>query len=244
MSSNGLASGNHPLEAASHAICELVERDAVALWHLVGGTARTEGRIDLEGIEDPPCREVLDKMQAADLAVGVWDATSDIGLATFVCVVADRAPSEFGHFYSNQGSGTHPSREVALLRALTEAAQTRLTYIAGTRDDANREFFERARNPDRVAKARNHIDGPESAAFAAFQSVPTHPRTTFDDDLKWELERLRAVGVRQVAVVDLSRPELGLPVVRAVIPGLESLHDAPGYLPGPRARRHLQAHHS
>lgn len=50
------------------------------------------------------------------------------------------------------------------------------------------------------------------------------------------LAALRSAGLRQVAVVDLTRPELGLPVVRVVVPGLESMWDAPGYTPGPRAQ--------
>ena len=52
----------------------------------------------------------------------------------------------------------------------------------------------------------------------------------------WLLERLRAAGIKCVAVVDLTHPGLRVPVVRVVIPGLEALHDAPGYLPGARAR--------
>jgi len=47
---------------------------------------------------------------------------------------------------------------------------------------------------------------------------------------------MRAVGIEQVAVIDLSLPELGLAVVRVVIPGLEGMHDAPGFTPGARAR--------
>jgi ribosomal protein S12 methylthiotransferase accessory factor len=40
--SNGLASGNHPVEAIGSAICELVERDAVAVWSASGIRARGE----------------------------------------------------------------------------------------------------------------------------------------------------------------------------------------------------------
>jgi ribosomal protein S12 methylthiotransferase accessory factor len=134
--------------------------------------------------------------------------------------------------------GCHPAREVALLRALTEAAQSRLTLIAGSRDDVAHGAFhehERALAAWRELVDWTQADGPQRR----FQEAPTWEAETFDEDVAWELGRLRAVGVRQVVVVELTRPEFGIPVVRVVIPGLEGQHDAPGYVPGARARRAL-----
>jgi ribosomal protein S12 methylthiotransferase accessory factor YcaO len=56
-------------------------------------------------------------------------------------------------------------------------------------------------------------------------------------DLRWELERLRAIGVQRVIAVDLTRDDFGIPVVRVVIPGLEWDCTHPDYVPGPRAAR-------
>ncbi len=52
-----------------------------------------------------------------------------------------------------------------------------------------------------------------------------------------EVKRMRAAGIRQVAVVNLTKPAFRLPVVRVVIPGLEAAleEDKGDYLPGPRA---------
>lgn len=241
MSSNGLASGNNMLEATSHGICELVERDALSLWNLAGGTASDRGRVKLDTITDPLCRDILDKLLAADLAVGVWNVTTDIGLATFACALVDRRPNHIGQFYSSHGSGTHPCAEVALLRALTEAAQTRLTYIAGARDDANRELFETARNPDRIAQVRQHLEEDHVSEWTDFQDVPSFNGNSFEDDLAHELERLQRVGIKQVASVDLGGEDMGIAVTRVVIPGLEGLHDAPGYIPGERARAQMES---
>jgi ribosomal protein S12 methylthiotransferase accessory factor YcaO len=78
-----------------------------------------------------------------------------------------------------------------------------------------------------------------------FQDVPTFEGDSFDEDVAWSLARLRSAGLGQVVVVELTRRELGIPVVRVIIPGLEPLHDIPGYSPGARARRILQeARHS
>jgi ribosomal protein S12 methylthiotransferase accessory factor len=66
--------------------------------------------------------------------------------------------------------------------------------------------------------------------------VPTREHDRFEDDLGFMLDRLRASGCAEAAVVNLTRREIGVPVVRVVVPGLEALDDLPGYLPGRRAR--------
>jgi YcaO-like protein with predicted kinase domain len=91
MSSNGLASGNHLLEAISHAICELVERDAVTLHAYRPETERRSRRVDLATIDDSLCREVLDRFEVANVACHVADVTSDVGMAAFRCDVANEA---------------------------------------------------------------------------------------------------------------------------------------------------------
>ena len=68
-----------------------------------------------------------------------------------------------------------------------------------------------------------------------FREVADLDGESFADDLAWLLARLRSVGIEQVVAVDLTRPDLAIPVVRVVIPGLEGPDDHPRYLPG-RAR--------
>jgi len=235
MSSNGLASGNHVLEATSHGLCEVIERDALALWDGAGGSGAARGRIAPDSIDDPHCARVVAVIRAAGLALGIWDITSDIGIATFACVLVDRHPNHVGQVYTSHGSGCHPSRGIALLRALTEAAQTRLTFIAGTRDDADRAFFERARDPARIERLRAELDAPGEGR--GFHAVPSRDSDDLEDDVRWQRARLAAAGLEQIAVVELTRPDVGIPVVRVIVPGLESLHGIPGHVPGARARR-------
>ena len=132
------------------------------------------------------------------------------------------------------GSGCHPAREIALLRALTEAAQCRLTFISGTRDDGNRSFFEHVRNPDAVSRVRQEVE--QERGRLQFGSVPTSLTANCADDVALACERLAAVAINEVVVVDLTKADVGIPVVRVIVPGLEGLHDAPGYVAGPRAR--------
>jgi YcaO-like protein with predicted kinase domain len=219
MTSNGLASGNHRLEAISHGICEVVERDCSARWARLSEAQKGRTRLDLSTVDDAGCRWVLERFDAAGVAVGVWDQTSDIGLPSFRCDICDRSEDRLRGLYAASGMGCHPRRVIALLRALTEAAQSRLTAIAGSRDDAFRSEYDRTRDADALRATRALLDSQDSSV--SFSSVPDTDFDTFEGDVGWELDRLQRSGVQQVVVVNLTRAELGLPVVRIVIPGLE-----------------------
>lgn len=225
---NGLASGNDVTEASCHAICELIERDATTLWHHREASAR----IDPASVDDPRCLEAMQRITAAGLQLGIWNTTSDIGIASFRCAICE-AGSASGHI--GIGDGCHPDRAIALLRALTEAAQTRLTYISGARDDLDPVEFTDSAQSWRGGYIRDLIqNAPPSEDF---QFCPTHVTGSFDQDLNLLLTQLAVVGIPQVVTVDLSRTGFGIAVVRAVIPGLEAPHDDPDFVAGPRAIR-------
>lgn len=232
-SSNGLASGNSPLEAICHGLCEVVERDASTLWWL-SGEARARRAIDPLSVSDPDCLHLLAQFAAADLAVRIWDTTTDAGVASFCCLVAE----ESGEFADPEyGNGCHPTREVALLRALTEAAQARVTFIAGARDDFPVDAWEASYRSRRLHVLGRDLDvaAPSSVSF---ESVPSFTALSLAEDLDWMLTRLRTIGVDQVISVDLGKETLGLSVIRIIVPGLEGPHDeGSGYTPGVRARK-------
>jgi YcaO-like protein with predicted kinase domain len=239
ISSNGLASGNHPLEALCAGLYEVIERDATALWRFQRGTKRAEMRLLLSSVTDPDCRSLLDRLHGCEMSVAVWDVTTDIGVASFLCRIRE-APgntrSRLGPFW---GSGCHLSRNIALSRAVTEAVQSRLTYIAGSRDDLH---------------ARDYIDPPEQALFdlasdiheqrarnRRFEDVPDFCSKTFEEDLQHLISRLAAAHLTEIVMIDLTRPSIGIPVVRVIVPGLEGMNDFCTCKPGPRARALLQA---
>lgn len=232
---NGLASGNHWLEAASHALCEVVERDATTLWKH-GAPPAADRVLDPESVDDPACRSVLAQLAAAGLRVRIWDTTSDVGIASFVCLLTgpegDPADPEFG-------AGCHPARQIALLRALTEAAQARTTFIAGARDDYFPHLYGAEERARRQALCAQLAESP--AQPRAFAEVATFESASLADDLSWILARLRSAGLDRAIAVDLTRPALGIPVVRMIVPGLEGVMDDEhgDYAPGSRARRCL-----
>lgn len=233
---NGLASGNHLIEAINHGICEVIERDANTLWHLQDDAARAHRVLALDSIDDSACRDVLERFKGADIDVIVWDTTTDVGVAAFQCLVIGRddafADPEFG-------AGCHPSRAVALLRALTEAAQARTTYIAGSRDDYSHEMYTARSRRRRLERCRALLRG--SSPAREFSAVPDCETDTLEADNAWLLERLQSAGIRQVAFVDLTKPEFSVPVVRVVVPGLEGPDkgEQSDYVPGLRAGRIL-----
>jgi YcaO-like protein with predicted kinase domain len=235
MNSNGLASGNHILEAVSHGLCEVIERDALALWHRRSIACKRRRRIDLRTITDANCVTALDRLTTAGLDAGVWNITSDVGIPAFECLIVDRDPQVFRRTYATSGSGCHPDPGTALLRAITEAAQGRMIYIAGSRDDRDRDAYDESSDPNVVQGVRTDI-ADTSGPRQRFEPAPASIRPAFAQDVRWQLDQLRAAGVDEVLVVDLARAEFQVPVVRVIVPGLEGIDGAPGYLEGPRAR--------
>jgi YcaO-like protein with predicted kinase domain len=230
---NGLASGNHLLEALSSGICELVERDAVALWNARQLQERANCFLDLASVDDQDCCALLEAYEKAHLAVRVWDVTSDTGIPALVCDIPAARDDPAGGLRRFRGSGCHPNRTVALARALTEAAQVRLTYIAGIRDDLS-DYEESA--PQKLGAALLDATS-QSTEPRSFHDTPNFDADDLADDVRWQLRQLRSVGIERVIAIDLTRSDFGIPVVRIVIPGLEWDCSHPDYVPGPRAQR-------
>jgi ribosomal protein S12 methylthiotransferase accessory factor len=217
--SNGLASGNHLLEAISHAICETVERDAATLHELRAPQEKAARRIDPRTVDDPGCGEALERLDRAGMSVGIWEITTDIGIPAFRSLIAEGHRGPALMMDSAEGLGCHPDKGVALLRALTEAAQDRLAFISGARDEpAARDHYSQEREPDLLPGQAADLDGEPARDFTA---TPTFGSDSSDADVEWELGRLRSAGVGEVVVVDLTRPKFAIPVVRVIVPGLE-----------------------
>lgn len=234
-SSNGLASGNSMDEATVHAICEVVERDAITLWHQLGPREIDHTSICNDSIDSELCVETLAKLRVAAQNTYIWDITSDTNIPTYLSVIVDQS-SHTPHI--GVGSGTHLCREVALLRALHEAVQVRTTYIVGARDDITADEYTQAGIHEKHAFYENIIS---QSTFSRdyTQTLDIH-KNTVDEDLMTLIANLEGVGVKQVLRVDLRKPEFDVPVVRVVIPGMEPPHDEFDYIPGVRALRKIK----
>jgi ribosomal protein S12 methylthiotransferase accessory factor len=122
-----------------------------------------------------------------------------------------------------QGFGAHLRPEVAIARALTEAAQTRVTYIAGGRDDFFPFDYARATDPELLGELWQRLAAPCDEP-ALFDELPQLGTRSLGDDLDALLARIDG----PVIAVDLTHPTLGVPVVKVIVPGLATDVEAMG----------------
>lgn len=237
MTSNGLASGNHICEAVAHGAAEVIERDADTLFRLETPAGRAKRRLRVESIDSEPCLALVERFAAAKVEVAVWDMTTELGVPCFRVVIMDQVLNSYRPLRPTVGLGCHSSREVALCRALTEAAQSRLTLISSSRDDLPRERFEQSADLERLQQLRdNAMPGDPSGSF---RDAPTYESESLEEDLVWLKQKLVDSGIEHMVVVDLSKQQFGIPVVRVLIPGLEAMKDVPAWAPGLRAKQFL-----
>jgi ribosomal protein S12 methylthiotransferase accessory factor len=219
--SNGCAAGNTREEAIVQGFLELVERDAYAIWWY---NRSQRAAVDLSQFDDSYVRDL--HAQLADTGRKLWvlDITSDLGIPTYVAIL---------HWMQNGqeniefGSGAHFDPRIALLRTLTELNQF---MSIGLMDGGTGE--------------KPSLDGttPLKLENYPFLIPGSHPPRAPDTDLKFPLDNTRAqadacVEIARRAgldflVVDQTRPDVEVSVVRVIVPGLRHFYRrfAPGRL--------------
>lgn len=206
-SSNGLASGNSPHEAALHGMYEVIERHVTS--SLRHGSRDRRRTIRIGTIDDGHCSVLLDALREGGVEVELSAVPNEFGLPCFVCFIWS---PEYPVVCA--GSGCHSNAEVALSRALTEAVQTRLTGISGTRDDipSGNVALE-------VGMAAPGFDAGDFTWEEAVQRADFDADSIADEFRAVARHVERVVGMEPV-VVDLSSVPEDFSVVRVVAPGL------------------------
>ncbi len=213
--SNGLASGEVRDQAILHALDEVIERDAEWRWR----NNDVSARIALETVDNPRWQSLSEKLSAAGLVCAAWNVTSDVGIPAFgAVVVPDPDHTPWRTVGPHDGFAANPDPVKALLAAVTEAVQKRLTYIAGSRDDLSRHELARANDPELTAAVLAQLaDEPE---VVDFRSVASPATGDFRGDIDAVLTRLTGAGYDQVVLVNLTREDLGVPVVKVLVPDM------------------------
>ena len=212
---NGLAGGNELEEAIFHGLAEVIERDA---WSLVEITRNTGPIVQIEGEGELP--DLVDKFQNVDVSVLIRDITSEIRVPTFAAVSDDLMLKD--PTLLTIGMGTHTNANVAIKRAVTEVAQSRLTQIHGAREDTVTAEMRRMMGYEWMRKQNKHwFEILEREQEQECEDHENIDNDDFLDDIKYMTARLKAAGFERVIVVDLTRDEIGVPVVRVIVPGLE-----------------------
>jgi ribosomal protein S12 methylthiotransferase accessory factor len=217
--SDGLASGNFLLEAVVHGLLERVERDAGALWNLRSDADVHARCVDPRRLEDEAVNALADQIAKAGFQLRLFDITSDIGVPVYFSTVA---PSPNGradlwkHFDLSSGMGAHPSPARAAVRAITEAAQSRVTSITGARDDFDPRLYGRQLKADLTT----YVEAtPHAGPLTDLADVPSS-----EGNLHFILERLVRSGICTAIAVPLAYEEEGpgFAAARVLVPELEN----------------------
>lgn len=212
---NGLASGNKVEEAIFHGMTEVIERDA---WSLFEAGRNKVPEINLENTSNPLIIEIVDKFKGAGIDIKVVNLTSDVEVPTIAAVSDDTVLKDPALL--TLGVGTHLDPEIAVLRALTEVAQSRATQIHGTREDTTRAVFMRKAGYKRMKRINKHWFG-ESEEIMELNEIKDMSGKSFKEDIETSMKLLKKADFEDVLFVNLTRPEIEIPVVRVVIPGME-----------------------
>jgi ribosomal protein S12 methylthiotransferase accessory factor len=212
---NGLASGNRIEEAVYHGITEVVERDA---WSIFEAKKKCRGEVVCDGTENPLIRDMLHKFDQSEIEVKLLDLTADVDITTIAAVADDtvlRDPALL-----SLGVGTHLNPEVAVIRALTEVAQSRATQIHGTREDTNRAVFMRKAGYERMKRINKHWFS-DSHKLIDISRIKDKSKPTFKEDIETCVNILKKNGFDKIYYTNLTRREIEIPVARVIIPGME-----------------------
>jgi ribosomal protein S12 methylthiotransferase accessory factor len=213
--SNGNAAGNTIEEAILHGFLELVERDHVALWWY--NRLRLPG-LDIGSFSDPWLEQVRARFAQDDRELWALDLTADLGIPAAVAVAAPPGDRDGALSF---GFGAHLDLGLALQRATAELVQLSTGVASaglghGPRDQLRAGDASYLR-PDSEAPAR-------AAADSAMAS---------SGDLRLDIDMCRGLvedrGM-EMMVLDQTRADIGLPVVKVVIPGMR--HFWPRFGPG------------
>ncbi len=212
-STNGIAAGNTRDEALCHSLCEIIERDALYKWKKSPIDDRQMTRLINHSIDDDVINQLLFNIHESDLEVKIWDVTSNLKIPTFHCTIDNKNVFRGQRFFS--GTGTHLSKSIALLRAITEAIQARLTLISGNRDDVFHDYY------FRQSMGNMSHNNTEDVSVKLYQHcINLKLNQSFEQDINQLSKNIYDAGYPSIFIIDHTQKELAIPVVQTVIPGM------------------------
>ncbi|MCD2173642.1 YcaO-like family protein [Rhizobium sp. C4] len=218
-SSDGLASGNLRHEARLHGLLERVERDALTLWSIEPARSRFGRRIRPDGAGLlGGARDMLDHIERAGLELALFDITTDLGIASIAALLKPRQTQflrPLRYVDLTLGAGASLDPVVAAARAISEAVQSRMTFIGGARDDLLPEIF--ARPAD-----QSSLQAFDAAPVVNCEDLPRLEARSSADGLSLLIEQLRRSNIRKLYAVDLQPAWLPVNVVKVIAPELEN----------------------
>lgn len=201
--SNGVAAGNCLEEAILQGLCELVERDATAMWwyHKLRKPA-----VDWRSFDSSFAATVVHTVNELGFSLEILDLTHDLGIPVFSANLMDRE-----NRFKSHGLGCHQDPRIALERAVSEVGQ----MWQGLHDiDALSCKIQQA--PISQEKFLRADPAQTKRTYADF---PVVRRADFAEDIQAIIRLLQGRGL-ELMVLDLTRPDVGLSVARVIVPGM------------------------
>jgi ribosomal protein S12 methylthiotransferase accessory factor len=229
-SSNGLASGNSVEEASLHALFELIERDIWSIEFVRNASLRVSER----GLP-PQIHDIAQTASRNGLRLVMRYVPNEFGTPFFAAFLFDPARQEQRFF--NGGWGCHLDRRIALMRAVTEVAQSRAAYLHGGR--AAPEWDGAGPEAEGV-RGQMELVSREHPAIS-FAEIP-EPECAGSIAAQWAqaVACLRRVVDRPIYRVVYTPNDAPLHVVRLVVPLLENFSKETMRV-GPRLQAALEA---
>lgn len=216
--SNGLASGNSLEEATLHALLEVLERDAVSM-----NKARDASQwLDSQGFPEP-LRSLASAWHGLGIELAVRHVPNGFALPCIEAVLHEPGSASIN---LAAGFGLHIDREIALARALCEAAQSRLSHIHGGRDDIT-NFYAKYAGANPVTRGEQEagligrmFDPVRQIEFGALPHEPCEDRS-LAGMLGALLQRMSGLGFGAVFRHRFGIDLHGLHVVKLIVPKCE-----------------------
>lgn len=219
-STNGLSSGNSLREAQFHALLELIERDAECCATFImmnNGIARP--RIDINTITTGYIKEILSLVYKSGCQIEIFENPNEFGIYCYSAYLLDKSV----YFYSNIGHGAHIDPNIAVSRAITEAVQSRITMISGSREDNFRADYRFI-----VDTGKNILETYEYE-MSISNTIPIKQQSmqcqySLSILLDQVIQRIQDAGFKIILCADLTDPDIQVPVVKMIVPGWCSYH--------------------
>jgi oxazoline/thiazoline synthase len=223
--SNGSASGNTLEEAVLQGLFELVERDAVALWWY--NRLRKPG-VAVDTFGEPHLLELAEHYrQQYQRATWALDVTSDLGIPAFVAVSKSIDGKEERLLF---GLGCHLDARIALQRAFAEMNQMLAMAHAGEGGELRLEDGETLEWLRHATVANQpYMTADPNQPLKRFSDYPVQHSGELLQDINYCRRIIEAHGM-EMLVLDQTRADVGMPVVKVVVPGLR--HFWARYAPG------------
>lgn len=214
INSNGIAAGNTKDEAICHALYEIIERDAFFKWSQQSRINRDQNLINLKTITNKIIVDLIRKIENTSLQIRLWDISSELKIPSFHCAIYNTDITSPLSFFS--GTGSHLNQDIAIMRAITEAVQTRTSLISGSRDDIFSDYYYQQNYMLRHSIKMKSSDGIKTILDCPMIKY----ENSFTANISQLLSNLTSNGYKTILLIDHTKSDINIPVVQILIPGM------------------------